>query len=420
MTWRISDGRLDQLVVFQWRDGDWRPAGLLTFEGKNRSRFSRFMYAATWSKRNPVWPIDPHGLRARKNSFSSQPHEVPLAFYDAGPDGWGKMIFQAAYPQRTLGMAELLALGGFERTGDLAFGPTPDAPPQSWRPPESPLLTLPEQEETLEDLLIAADAVEDQQATPHHLGRLLRSSADIGGARPKARIRLDGRSWIAKFPTREDRFDHPRLEGVCLDLAAQAGLAVPDRCLIQVAGRAILLVDRFDRTPAGTPIGYLSAATLASQPPTAYRTEVSYADLAALAQRHLHIPTAAGELYRRLLINSFLHNTDDHLRNMAFLRQPPPEWVLAPAFDLVPCFEGRHACRPAPGITPAWAPTTAQTSYPAFKLTHPTARQIYDQVVAAMAHLPQALDRWQVSDRDRAITAPLLAACLNPPMWRDG
>lgn len=419
MMWQISNNRIKSLIVFQWREGNWQPTGKLTFEGKN-NQTSRFAYAQSWLKRIPAWPIDPYALPARIKSFASNPHEVPLAFFDVGPDGWGKIILQAAYPHRTLGMAEFLALGGLERTGDLAFGPTPDAPPQSWRPSETPLLILPEQKETLEDLMIAADAVEDQEATPHHLGRLLRSSADIGGARPKARIWLEGRSWIAKFTARDDRFNHPRLEGVCLDLAANAGIPVTDRRLVIISGRAVLLVDRFDRTPAGTPIGYLSAATLADQKPNEYYSETSYADLAALAQRHLHISTAPAELYRRLLVNSFLHNTDDHLRNMAFLRHTPPEWVLAPAFDLVPCFAERHVCRPAPKVTPAWAPAIAQASYSAFGLAVPTARQIYDQVVTAMADLPRALDDWHVSDRDRAITAPLLAACLDPPIWRDG
>lgn len=129
--WQISKtGRLDRLVVFRWRDGAYRPAGELTFEGAGHIRHGRFRYAGSYLKHDGPKPIDPIGLPLRAKSVPAAPEEVPLAFYDSGPDGWGRDVLTQAFPASILSMPEYLALGGLGRTGDLAFGPTPESGPQ--------------------------------------------------------------------------------------------------------------------------------------------------------------------------------------------------------------------------------------------------------------------------------------------------
>ncbi|MFC6046840.1 HipA N-terminal domain-containing protein, partial [Methylobacterium hispanicum] len=219
--WRTSrSGRLDRLVVFRWHAGSYVPAGELTFEGAGEKRIGRFSYARSYLGLDDARPIDPLGLPLIGRSFAGSPEELPLAFHDVGPDGWGKEVLRRAFPRTTLSMPEYLALGGTDRTGDLAFGPSPEAGPQTWKPDEEPLIELPGETDDLDALMAAASSVDAGEGTKQHLALLFRKSGDVGGARPKARIRYGGRQWIAKFPTAMDRFDDPRVEAACLDVAA--------------------------------------------------------------------------------------------------------------------------------------------------------------------------------------------------------
>jgi serine/threonine-protein kinase HipA len=400
--WPLSKtGRLDQLVVFKWFADAYVPAGLLTFEGSGLRRVGRFVYAASYIGKQGRAPIDPLGLPLRKGSFLASPEEVQLAFHDSGPDGWGKTVLRLAYPHFELGMPELLALGGIRRTGDLAYGPSPSGP-ESWRPSAAPLLSLPRDDDNLEALLAAAEAVDAGERSPHHLALLVKSSADLGGARPKARLRHHGADWIAKFPTAGDAFDDPRMEAVCLDLATDAGIPTPERMVMTVAGRTVLLVQRFDRDRDGRPLAYLSAGTLLGVSSTDYSTSKTYVDIAEVGRR-IGDANAAKAMYRRFLLNAQLRNTDDHLRNHAFIADATG-WRLSPVFDVVPHLRGRrHVCAPAPGFGPEWDPEHAFETYRAFGLTKDVADEAQDAVMQAMSRIGHFMDARDVSTADRAV-----------------
>ena len=119
--------------------------------------------------------------------------------------------------------------------------------PMQWEP-HAPSLDVPNGTETLEELVLAAEAVDAGLPTAHHLRLLFRASAGAGGARPKARLRHQGADWIAKFKAWGDGFDNPRMEAVCLSMAEECGITVPGHHLVSVAGRSVLLVKRFDRS----------------------------------------------------------------------------------------------------------------------------------------------------------------------------
>lgn len=398
--WRTSNlGRLDRLVVFRAREGGHVPAGELTFEGHDQNRLGRFVYAASYLARPERTPLDPIGLPLRRGSFAAAPEEVPLVFHDVGPDGWGKEVLARAFPSLTLSMPEFLALGGLGRTGNLAFGPTPEGP-ATWIPAAEPLLDLPGESDDLEALMAAAAAVEAGDADGHHFKLLFRASADVGGGRPKARVRDDGKDWIAKFPAATDQFDDPRVEAACLDVAEAAGLPVPERKIVVAGGRAALFVRRFDRSQAGWPLAYISAATLLKQPSHRYGTEHTYLDIAAAAQS-VGVREAAKAMFERLILNATLHNTDDHLRNHAFLDRGGG-WEIAPVFDLVPHpGQRRHVCAPARGISPEWNPDRAFEAHVPLKIPLLEAEAIRERVLQAARRLPEFMDRRGVSIRDR-------------------
>ncbi|MGE5516706.1 MAG: type II toxin-antitoxin system HipA family toxin [Bacteroidota bacterium] len=410
--WPTSDGRLTRLVVFAPLAGESVPVGELVFEGRDR-RQSFFRYAESWLRRgaeahavSPVLPL-------RRKAVLGAPYPLPLPFYDAAPDGWGRAVLNQAFPHQEWGMAEILAAAGSNRTGELQFGPDPAAPPEQFIPGE-PLVDMPAGQATLEELLEAAEAVDAGRPRTHHLHLLYRSSADAGGARPKTHLLRDGGHWLAKFPALGDPFDDPRIEAACLDLAEACGIDTPARDLVTIAGRSVLLVRRFDRGPAGEALGYASAATLVGQPPLEYVTKASYAGLAVRA-RELGVVPCEAELFRRLLFNAFIHNTDDHLRNHAFIRRDG-RWRLSPVFDLVPNARARLVLVPAMGVDPLPDPRIALAAHGQFGLDAASATAIYDGVVAGLAGLGEILDRREVSPRDRETLRTLAPLAFAPPL----
>jgi serine/threonine-protein kinase HipA len=417
--WRISkDRRIDQIVLYAHPAEGPAPMGLLSFEGSGIRRLSLFRYAKSWLGREDRFAVDPTILPLRSSSFNGLPYEVPLPFYDSAPDGWGKSIIAAAYPNQTFGMGEYLAAVGEERTGELSFGPTPDSGPMRWLPDEQPLLVLPSEEDTLHELLTAAEAVEAGQASNRHLQRLFRGSADQGGARPKASLLHAGHLHMAKFPAAGDRFEDPKVEASCLSLAAAAGIETPYHFTKRVGDRTVLLVRRFDRQGNRTRLGYSSAGTMLAADPFQFYATFTYMDLARRAQLS-GVQPCWQELFRRMLFNCFIHNTDDHLRNHGFIRQDG-RWRLSPVFDLSVHEPQRLVLAPARGISPEANPAIAFQAHPHFGMSRTEAEAVYEEIVAAMARLREFLDHYEVTQRDRKTLAAIWVHALNPPALLPG
>jgi serine/threonine-protein kinase HipA len=180
----------------------------------------------------------------------------------------------------------------------------------------------------------AAQRLEAEGVFDRDIADLIDAGSSLGGARPKAAITdASGRLAIAKFPrSASDEWDAPAWEEVQLRLARRAGLTVTESELLPIAGRHVLLVERFDRQD-GRRIGFASALTMLEARDVEQR---SYLEIGEVIERYS--PRAAGdlrELYRRIIFSILTGNTDDHLRNHAFLRERGG-WRLSPAYDLNP------------------------------------------------------------------------------------
>ena len=397
--WQTSNDRIDRLVIFAAITGDPVPVGELVFEGNHR-RTSYFRYAASWLERIGPPLLFPTALPRRRKATPSAPHEVPLPFYDAAPDGWGKTLLRFAFPSQVFGMAEYLAAAGSERTGELLIGPTPEEGPARWLPAGDALADIPADAETLDQLLTAAAAAEAGDADRHQVRLLLRSGADVGGARPKARIRTHDGEWIAKFPASGDAFDDPRMEALCLSLAEVCGIEAPEHRLIDVQGRSVLLVKRFDRSHEGR-LGYCSAATLMGQAAVDYATDASYSDVAIKA-RIAGIRPCEKDLFRRLLFNCAINNTDDHLRNHAFIRDNTG-WRLSPVFDVVVGRGRRLVLRPAPGVSPETDVKIAISAAAAFSLTSIQAADIWGDIQTGLTRLPDLIRKHDLKQSEQDV-----------------
>jgi serine/threonine-protein kinase HipA len=181
------------------------------------------------------------------------------------------------------------------------------------------------------------DAVKDPQYTKW-LGMLLDPGASLGGARPKASV-LDeqGQLWIAKFPSSNDAKDVGAWERVINQLAKACGIQVPDARLLKFSGKHhTYLSKRFDRK-AEQRVHFASALTLLGyQDGADYHDGLSYLDLVAFIIQHgASVRADLEQLWRRVVFNILVSNTDDHLRNHGFLLASDG-WRLSPAYDMNP------------------------------------------------------------------------------------
>jgi serine/threonine-protein kinase HipA len=186
----------------------------------------------------------------------------------------------------------------------------------------------------LPELLSAAEHVMEDKDTEEDLRILFAPGSSLGGARPKASVvERNGQLTIAKFPRRDDETNTVLWEAVALALAAKAGLAVPASRVETVAKKPVLLLRRFDRE-GKVRIPFLSAMSMLGAKDNDTR---SYLEIVDALRQHGAAPKEDMEaLWRRLVFNILISNTDDHLRNHGFLYAGQEGWRLSPAYDLNP------------------------------------------------------------------------------------
>ena len=176
--------------------------------------------------------------------------------------------------------------------------------------------------------VLAREPVDERQK------RLIAPGVTMGGARPKALFELDGTEWVIKF-AEDDRPTEPLIEHATMRLAAKAGIHVAETRPIVLGRDVAVAVRRFDRA-AGKRLHALSANVALR----AAGVELSYPNLALLLRRRGATEVnrrQMHELFRRLVFNILIDNTDDHEKNHVLLVGPDQHYALAPAFDVLPC-----------------------------------------------------------------------------------
>lgn len=320
--------RLDAWLTLP--DGSSRRIGEIAFsDADQQGRYaSAFRYTAEWLSTPGAFPIDPANLPLAATEYQAERLTPPLmALDDALPDLWGRrlLILREGLPRGRQNEPHLLhALAG-RGLGALGFFLPGQAPGQDTA--DADLVEL-------NALAGAAADLEAGHAIDDRCRLLLAAGSSPGGARPKALVRDAAGHWLAKFASRRDEVDEVGLEATSLALARQAGLTVPDFRLAPLAGgRRALLVRRFDLAPEGGRRHMLSfRALLAADGYYVLR----YADLIAALRRYSAQPEAdVPALFRQMVFNALLGNTDDHLKNF-WLLCDQRGYGLSPAFDLLP------------------------------------------------------------------------------------
>ena len=337
-----------------WVYADWVELGATTLMGtlkaeqvRGREVFS-FSYSKKWLEKAQALVLDPDlGLYGGSQYTRDDKPNFGL-FLDSSPDRWGRVLMerreafiarQEGRRARTLMESDYL-LGVFDRyrMGGLRFklateGPFLDNNDAMATPPMAALRTLEEASLQLEN----ENAVDSPQFA-EWLSLLISPGSSLGGARPKASV-VDpkGELWIAKFPSRKDDRDIGAWEMVVNKLAVQSGLRIAEgKARRFTQDHHTFLTKRFDRRGEDR-IHFASAMTLLGYNDGADAiTGVSYLHIAEFIMRHGATPDAdLEELWRRIVFNICVSNSDDHLRNHRFLLTPQG-WVLSPAFDVNP------------------------------------------------------------------------------------
>lgn len=298
-----------------------------------------FEYDKDWLA-NPVrFSLEP-ALQLGPGPFHT-PANKPLfgAIGDSAPDRWGRVLMRRAERRRAERAGEtprtlreidyLLMVNDQARQGALRFAAQPGGPflAADDAVPIPPLVELPR-------LLSAAEHVADDSDTDEDLRLLLAPGSSLGGARPKASVRdRDGHLAIAKFPHKDDDYNAVLWEAVALRLAERAGIPVAPWRIETIAGKATLLVRRFDRD-GQVRIPFLSAMSMLGANDNEARSYLEFVDVlrqhGAAPKKDMHM------LWRRIVFSVLISNTDDHLRNHGFLYAGPDGWRLAPAYDMNP------------------------------------------------------------------------------------
>ncbi len=307
-------------------------AGLLTKQGSQLV----FNYGRSYLAR-------PDAISLYAPELPLQPGVIPLipglsmpsCLRDASPDAWGRRVLI----NRKLGLKgvesdaveldELTYLleSGSDRIGALDFQQSPSR----YMPRQAHQLSL-------EELLTAAEKVEQGVSLSPELAQALLHGTSLGGARPKVLLDDGDRKFIAKFSASNDLYSVVKAEFIAMRLARKVGLNVATVHLRTAMEKDVLLIERFDRVRHEDHWRrrvMVSALTIfeLDEMMAAY---ASYEKLAEII-RHRFVNSTATlrELFSRIVFNILCGNTDDHARNHAAFWDGH-QLALTPAYDICP------------------------------------------------------------------------------------
>lgn len=325
--------------VWSWLPGDTEPTLAGRFQhlkvsgGAGAPRYQgKFVYGRSYLDNPDALALDPIQLRLADRTYETSDLEGffgPLR--DAMPDDWGRFVLDRLNGP-PVDLIEYLLRGNGDHIGNLGFSTTREQPPL-YRPPPG--------REIIEPARAVLHGIALRRRIDPALQGIVRPNTNLGGARPKLTIEDRGKQWIAKFPAREDRgAPIARVERAMLKLAGTCGIRAANA---EVVAGDVLLVERFDRVRFANGWrrdAFVSAQTVfhANVEVQAYSFSGSYSRLAREMVRFSEDPADDQmELFRRMVFNCCISNTDDHERNHGLLAADTPGlFMLSPAYDMVP------------------------------------------------------------------------------------
>lgn len=287
-----------------------------------------FRYMPEYLKHPKAFPLDPVALPLTSKEFQTgRPEGVHAVFEDALPDDWGRALL---IKKAKLGRDKQTIPGMLAALGDGGLGALSFQSAQS-RPKTDSSASI----KDLEALLDAATRYESGLPLDEEKLQLLyQSGSSPGGARPKALCRKeDGSCWITKFPRHQDTFHVEPIEAATLELAKRSGLLVPEFEIRDIGKRKVLFVKRFDISDHGGRYHMISMQTLLQAQGYYF---LGYQNMFDVVKAHSCQPSVdVPLLFRQMVFNAAIGNTDDHLKNFCMLHKEPG-YCLSPVYDVLP------------------------------------------------------------------------------------
>ena len=343
----------DARIIYVYKDWDGaipEKIGTIYVEGGKGKEVISFEYDNAWLENVDTSLIfDPDLMLYKGRQYAPLDKSMFGIFADSCPDRWGRLLMkrreaiiakkEERKPKRLTDIDFLLGVYDETRMGGLRFSVTEDGPflSDDRELATPPWTTL----RKLESASLAFEKNEDGMEEKW-LKQLLAPGSSLGGARPKASVSApDGSLWIAKFPSKHDDINVGAWEMVVHDLAVMCGLDVPEAKLEHFSKTgSTFLTKRFDRDGEHR-IHFASAMTLLGKNDGASAADgSSYLDIVSLIRKYGATPKKdLLELWKRIVFNMAVSNTDDHLRNHGFILTNEG-WCLSPLYDVNPNSDG--------------------------------------------------------------------------------
>jgi serine/threonine-protein kinase HipA len=299
----------------------------------------RFVYGNSYLNRDDALPFDPVELVLSKETYeTTRMGGIFGAVRDASPDFWGRRIIEKRLGRAVLTEIDYLLHSPDDRAGALVFSPSKEY--TGGRKAFNRVMDI-ERLQSVVDEVISGEQPAAASMRRAMIEDMLKLGSSVGGMRPKTVVWDGGSLWIAKFNTKDDRWNNAKVEHATLELARSAGIRTAESRLVEAGERDVLLVKRFDRYGDGPEDALMrrrmvSALTiLKASDSISDRQRWSYVALAEEMRRFCANPADdLCELFRRMVFNALISNADDHPRNHSFVADM--DWRLSSAYDLSP------------------------------------------------------------------------------------
>ena len=366
-----------------------------------------FEYDNDWLKKSKIATnLDPelHPFNGRQYPESKR---IFGLFSDASPDRWGRVLMnkrerliaerEQRKPRKLYDSDYLLGVYDETRMGGIRFkldkeGVFLSDDKETATPPWTSLRTLEEASRNFEK--------DETEITEKWLNQLIKPGSSLGGARPKATVvDTKGQLWIAKFPSRNDESDTGAWEKVVHDLAKMCELNVPESKIEKFSKLgSTFLVKRFDRD-GDKRIHFASAMTLLGKTDGVSAADgIGYLDIADFIKSYGSDPKEdLVEIWKRIVFNMLVSNTDDHLRNHAFILEKKG-WKLSPLYDVNPVPYGNELSLLVDDVDNSISIELAVSVSLRFGIPHEEAEKLSNKMISIVR------DNWEVLAKKYGLT----------------
>lgn len=339
--------KITVLAAFDWLNNE-EIIGTLGHERLRGSDIYSFEYSSTWLTNHKGLLLSDDLKPYSGIQYNFVPDKLFGCFSDALPDRWGRKLIDLRTRLNTSNSKSSMKLSDWDylkgvedelRMGALRFKDADSGKYIGFNSHEEvpPLLFL-------NDMVKAAHEVESKdykhlEPEKKWIQRLFQPGTSMGGARPKACVKDEGKIYLAKFPSIKDEYDISKWEYFASIMGKECGLNMANSRLVPTEdGRHIFLSERFDRNECGKRLQTASSMSLLGlNDGDGQHTNKGYLDIVdfIISNNGDFVEHDLEELYRRIAFSICIGNTDDHFRNHAFLLTENG-WHLSPAYDINP------------------------------------------------------------------------------------